>query len=1191
MKKWAFFLFIFIIIESIFAQNVSDKDFFYSELTIVDHPTDLSAKIINDHTVFLRWQCTNDDIIGYNLFRKIRDDEFIEIGEIDKDKATFVDDELEYNVKYFYKIQCYQDSIRSIFSEEITVSTEFPEPSNIEIKTIDDHSVKLMWLDNCDFETGFIIERKTIGTEYKVIGNVLNEETVYIDKDLIVGAKYYYRVKAVSKINESLASDEITVETKFPAPSNVKAEALDDQSIRLTWDDTYVYESGYIIERRTGNNKLIEIAKLDANTRFFVDNELDDGKIYTYIIKAFTEINESRPSSMATTELLFPSPQKLYIDVLTDHSAKLFWEDSSVLEIEYILERKDNEGDYNTIAKLGNDIRIYIDEDMQLGEEYTYRIKAKSKVNESEYSNEISTKTGFPSPNNLYAENVDDQSLKLFWEDNSSFETGFRLERKENGEEFRGIASIEPNGTFYIDKGLTFGSTYNYRIFAYSATSKSAYSNILSAKTIFPKPTYLSILVLDDQSVKLSWQNNCSFNTGFKIEKKMGKDDFIVVKELPATENSYLDFNLIYGTQYIYRIVATTVSNTSSYSGEIIVNTIFPGPSNLSSEVLDDRTASIHWVDNCSFETGYKIERRMTDEDFKFLAKLSSNSTSYTDDLLKTEKEYFYRVQAITSMNGSDFSNVEHLSTTFPPPSTLMIENMIAGSIKLKWNDNCNYEDGYLIERSQDGSVFRMIKKTNPNTTEYIDERLINNVEYTYRIQTFSDFNTSHFSNTISKYYGLRTPTNFEVSVVNDRKVKLGWTDNNNIEEGYKIQRRTEDGDFKTIASVAENSMYYIDSDLEIHEKYYYQIFSYVNKTNSNVSDVHSAICHFGELRVPEDHSTIQGAINASVSGGRVIVHPGVYKENINFKGKNIVVCSKFFNTQDRAFIITTIIDGMSSGSVVNFANEETESAQLIGFTIKNGSGNGYRGGGIFIYNSSPSIHDVIIQENEAEEFGGGLYLYNSNAQVKNAIIKNNSSLGTEHGYGGGIYISNSNPILEGLEIIDNKANEFGGGLYIYNSNPELTKCIVAGNETTSTEYGLGGGIYTQYSKSTWRNLTICDNTANQGGGVYCNSFSNPKLSNSILWNNLPQEVCFHKFGDIKMTLGYSNIKNAEDGFETNNNGSIFFKMGIINSDPMFKDANNRNYELLDASPCIDAGNPSELFNDVDGSRSNIGAK
>ncbi len=93
------------------------------------------------------------------------------------------------------------------------------------------------------------------------------------------------------------------------------------------------------------------------------------------------------------------------------------------------------------------------------------------------------------------------------------------------------------------------------------------------------------------------------------------------------------------------------------------------------------------------------------------------------------------------------------------------------------------------------------------------------------------------------------------------------------------------------------------------------------------------------------------------------------------------------------------------------------------------------------------------------------------------------------------------------------------------------------------------------------------------------------------MWNNSPQEVCFHKFGDIKMTLSYSNIMNAEEGFKTNNNGSLFFKMGVINSDPKFYDAAARNYNLLKESPCIDTGDPAVEYNDPDGSRNNIGAK
>ncbi len=1195
MKKWIFFLFVIIFTGNIFAQEIdaatSTEDSIGTQITILERPTKLSAKALNDHTISLRWQSSIDNIIGYVLFRKRGDEEFIQISKLEINKTFFIDEKLKFNVNYSYKVQCYNEEIKSDFSDEVTISTPFPEPSDLSVKPINDQSVRITWQDNCDYETGFVIERKCMDGEYVVKGKTLADETLYIDEGLIVGEKYYYQVKALSEFNESLASDKITVETKFPAPANFIVKALDDQSIRLTWEDGYDYESGFKIVRKTGNDEFKEIAVVDKNSRYYVDNELEDGKTYIYAIKAFAEINESRPSASSSAELVFPSPQKLYIDVLNDHSAKLYWEDRSTLAHEYILERKVNEGDYKVICKLSKEERDYIDEDMQLGDEYTYRIKALSKVNESEYSNEIGTKTGFPGPENLYAENIDDQSLRLYWEDNCSFETGYRLERKENGGEFSGIVDLEPNATSFLDSKLSFGTTYTYRVIAFSAASESAYSNILSAKTIFPEPTYLSVLILDDQSLKLSWMDNCTFDTGFIIERKAGKEDFVLIKELAASADSYLDKGLIYGTQYIYRIATVTKSNSSNYSSEIIAKTVFPEPSYLSSEVLDDKTASLYWEDNCEFETGFRIERKVEAEEYKLLVKLPANSTSYTDGNLKFEKTYYYRIQAITSINGSDFSNVEYLNTIFPHPTNLNVEVVSAGKIKLNWKDNCYFENGYKIERSQNGSDYRMIKEVNPNTQEYIDKDLDYNTEYSYRVHAFTDMNISHHTNTVSEYYGLLVPGNFKISVVAGRQVKLTWEDNSSIEEGFKIQRRTEGKEFKTIASLPANSESYFDTNTDIHKKYYYRIYSFIKRNNSPESKNYSAICHFGFRRVPEDHPTIQAAINIAVSGDIVIVQPGTYKENINFEGKNIKVCSEFINTQESRYIISTIIDGKSSDSVVNFESEETQKAKLIGFTIQNGTGNGHRGGGIFIYNSSPTISDMIIKDNNAEKFGGGLYLYNSNSLIENVKIENNSSMGTKHGYGGGIYLSNSNPILNKLEIIDNRANEFGGGIYIYNSNPELTKCVIAGNEAVGTEYGYGGGIYTQYSTSCWHNLTIADNSAKFGGAIYCNSFSNPKIFNSILWNNSPQEVCFHRFGDIKVTLSYSNIMNGENGFKTNNNGSLFFKTGVINSDPQFKDAANRNYDLLKESPCIDTGDPAEEFKDADGSRNNMGAE
>ena len=81
---------------------------------------------------------------------------------------------------------------------------------------------------------------------------------------------------------------------------------------------------------------------------------------------------------------------------------------------------------------------------------------------------------------------------------------------------------------------------------------------------------------------------------------------------------------------------------------------------------------------------------------------------------------------------------------------------------------------------------------------------------------------------------------------------------------------------------------------------------------------------------------TIQYAIehaNTS-SGDTILVAVGKYVENINFRGKDIVIGSLTLTTSDKSYVAQTIIDGGSptnsdSASVVTFLGSETSSAKL----------------------------------------------------------------------------------------------------------------------------------------------------------------------------------------------------------------------------------------------------------------------
>jgi len=126
------------------------------------------------------------------------------------------------------------------------------------------------------------------------------------------------------------------------------------------------------------------------------------------------------------------------------------------------------------------------------------------------------------------------------------------------------------------------------------------------------------------------------------------------------------------------------------------------------------------------------------------------------------------------------------------------------------------------------------------------------------------------------------------------------------------------------------------------------------------------------------------------------------------------------------------------------------------------GVGHGYvswsYGGGIYcINNSSPSLANVTITDNSARS-GGGIYCEdNSSPNLQNVTITGNSAETNygENGYGGGIYCYNSDPSLNDVTISDNTAYH-GGGIYCFESNPDLQNVTITGNNADDS----GGGIY-----------------------------------------------------------------------------------------------------------------------------------
>jgi len=284
-------------------------------------------------------------------------------------------------------------------------------------------------------------------------------------------------------------------------------------------------------------------------------------------------------------------------------------------------------------------------------------------------------------------------------------------------------------------------------------------------------------------------------------------------------------------------------------------------------------------------------------------------------------------------------------------------------------------------------------------------------------------------------------------------------------------------------------------------------------------------VSHSATINVPGPYgNTIQAAIDAAVNGDTVLVAPGTYVENIDFKGKAITVKSS-------GGAEVTVIDGgkpshPDNASVVYFKNGEGLDSVLDGFTVTNGKGTFYEyspghfgdhGGGIFCLDTSPTIRNNTITGNYLSYwFSSGGGIYSAGAQslyIYNNLITTNAATGSLS-YGGGISCwSCQNVVITHCTITKNFTRGDGGGLHCNGCTTELSNCRISENQivTTSTDSNGAGVCYNWSSGIIDNNLisnNLLINTSNitpYGGGISHKGpwpYKNSEITNNIIMNN-----------------------------------------------------------------------------------------
>lgn len=110
--------------------------------------------------------------------------------------------------------------------------------------------------------------------------------------------------------------------------------------------------------------------------------------------------------------------------------------------------------------------------------------------------------------------------------------------------------------------------------FIYScSTSNDGNGN--STTTVVPvAPTNLTGIVFSPTQINLSWTDNSTNETGFKIERKTGTGTYTVVGTTASDVTTFNDTGLIPSTTYLYRVYSYNSAGNSSFSNVLTIQTL-----------------------------------------------------------------------------------------------------------------------------------------------------------------------------------------------------------------------------------------------------------------------------------------------------------------------------------------------------------------------------------------------------------------------------------------------------------------------------------------------------------------------------------------------------------------------------------------------------------------------------------------
>ncbi len=513
--------------------------------------------------VSVKWNAVNG-AEKYRIYRKVKgENTWTTIKTVDASVLSITDASAISGKLNYYAVKVYTNGTWGAYKS--AGINYIATPQVTKTSSVIGSGITLNWKSVSGAAYYRVYRKSDDGSKWVFLGKVTG--TSYVDKNVTVGKTYKYTVRAENGSNLSgYNSTGWTVKYTITTPS-VKSITTSTNTIKLQWS-AVKGAKGYIVYRKA--NVSSNWTRLGTTTgTSYTDKNVKTGTVYYYTLKAYNGNSNSAYNKTGWVGVILKTPTVKIANA--SNGIKVSWSKISGAKsyIIYSSQYNQNTGKWTNWKNCGtidSTNLSWVDKTVKSSTNYRYTVRAINGLCKSAYKASASLMY-LAQPTVTISNAVNGINVK--WT-KSTGSTGYIIYRAQlnvdtgNWTNWKNMGTQKSNISSWVDKSVENGVTYKYTVRAVSGKVLSTYKE--TASLMFLDVPELVACRRDTSGIILEFTGNENADS-YRIYRKTLYTNWTCLEVVTGAENTtYIDTNIIEGTEYIYTVRAVNGKSTSYYT-------------------------------------------------------------------------------------------------------------------------------------------------------------------------------------------------------------------------------------------------------------------------------------------------------------------------------------------------------------------------------------------------------------------------------------------------------------------------------------------------------------------------------------------------------------------------------------------------------------------------------------------------